>query len=135
MDCKPVRILCPGNFPGKNPGVGCHFLLQGIFPTQGSNPHLLCVLHWQADSLPLSHLGSPYTAPGGHLILHVCEWYQGVTRPMQLYMVALNLNDTIYKRKTSVKETWQKVISSGFGLDSLCVNHMVSLVSQSCLTL
>ena len=34
-----------------NTGLGCHFLLQGIFPTQGWNPH---VLHWQADSLPLS---------------------------------------------------------------------------------
>ena len=40
----------------KNTGVGCHFLLQEIFPTQGSNPHLLRLLHWQADSLPLSHL-------------------------------------------------------------------------------
>ena len=36
--------------------MGCHFLLQGIFPTQGSNPHLL---HWLTDSLPLSHQGSP----------------------------------------------------------------------------
>ena len=33
--------------PGKNAGVGCHALLQGIFPTQGSNPHVLCLLHWQ----------------------------------------------------------------------------------------
>ena len=32
---------------GKNTGVGCHFLLQGIFPTQGSNLHLLCLLHWR----------------------------------------------------------------------------------------
>ena len=32
--------------------MGCHFCLQGIFPTQGSNSHLLCLLHWQADSLP-----------------------------------------------------------------------------------
>ena len=31
----------------------CHFLLQGIFPTQGLNPHLLCLLHWQVDSLPM----------------------------------------------------------------------------------
>ena len=38
--------------------VGCHLLLQGIFLTQGSNPHLL---HWQADSLLLSHQGSPKT--------------------------------------------------------------------------
>ena len=39
--------------PGKNIGVGCHDLLQGIFPTQGWNPGLLNLLHWQADSLPL----------------------------------------------------------------------------------
>ena len=38
--------------------MGCHTLLQGIFPTQGSNSHLLCLLQWQADSSPLSHLGS-----------------------------------------------------------------------------
>ena len=38
--------------------VGCLFLLQGIFPTQGQNLHLLCLLHGQADSLPLSNLGS-----------------------------------------------------------------------------
>ena len=37
----PTRLLCPWDFPGKNTGVGCHFLLQGIFPTQGSNPSLL----------------------------------------------------------------------------------------------
>ena len=45
--------------PCKNTRVGCHFLPQGIFPTQGSNPGLL---HWQADSLPLSHQGSPTCA-------------------------------------------------------------------------
>ena len=54
---QPARLLCSWNFPGKNTGVGWHFLLQGIFPTQELNLHLL---HWQADSLPLSHLGSPY---------------------------------------------------------------------------
>ena len=42
-------------FPRQESGVGCHFLLQEIFPTQGSNLHLL---HWQ-DSFLLSHLGSP----------------------------------------------------------------------------
>ena len=36
MDCSPVRLLCPWNFSGKNTRVDCHFLLQGIFPTQGS---------------------------------------------------------------------------------------------------
>ena len=52
-----TRLLCPWEFPRKNTGVGCHFLLQGIFLTQGSNP---CLLHWQMDSLPLSHPGSHY---------------------------------------------------------------------------
>jgi len=37
----PARLLCPWDSPGKNTGVGCPFLLQGIFPTQGWNPCLL----------------------------------------------------------------------------------------------
>ena len=40
-------------------GVGCYFLLQGIFPTQGSNPHLLSLLHWLVGSLPLAPPGKP----------------------------------------------------------------------------
>ena len=52
-DCSP-RLFCPGNSPGKNTGVGGHFLLQGIFPTQRPNPGLL-----HCRPLTLSHLGSP----------------------------------------------------------------------------
>ena len=37
----PMKLRCPWDFPGKNTGVGCHFFLQGIFLSQGSNPHLL----------------------------------------------------------------------------------------------
>ena len=59
MDCRPARLLCPWDSPGRNTGVGCHALLQGIFPTWGLNPRLFHLLHWQADSLPLGHLGSP----------------------------------------------------------------------------
>ena len=55
----PTRLLCPWNSPGKNTGGDCHFLLQGIFPTQGSNQSLLC-LHWQVDSLPLAPAGKPH---------------------------------------------------------------------------
>ena len=56
--CDPLgcnRLLCPCYFPGKNTGVGCHFLFQGIFMTQGSNAHFFCLLHQQVDSLLLSH--------------------------------------------------------------------------------
>ena len=42
---QPARVLCPWNFSGKNIGVGVHFLLQGIFPTQGLNLGLLCRWH------------------------------------------------------------------------------------------
>ena len=42
---QPARLLCPKDFLGKSTGVGCHFLLQGIFPTQGSIPWLLWPLH------------------------------------------------------------------------------------------
>ena len=47
----------PSEPPGKpkNTGVGCYFLLQRIFLTPGED-----LLHWQADSLPLSHQGSPW---------------------------------------------------------------------------
>ena len=48
-----ARLLCPWISPGKNIGVGCHAHLQGIVPTQGSNPPLFCLLHWRAGSLPL----------------------------------------------------------------------------------
>ena len=57
---QPVRLLCPWNFPGKNTQVSCHFPLQGLFPPHGLNPRLLCLLHWQADFLPLNHQGGPY---------------------------------------------------------------------------
>ena len=56
---QPYKLLCPWNFPGKNTRVGCHFLLEGIFLTQGSNPCLWHLLHWQADSLPLGPPGKP----------------------------------------------------------------------------
>ena len=48
-----------GDSPSKNIEVGCHAFLQGIFPTQESNPRLLCLLHWQVGSLPLVPPGKP----------------------------------------------------------------------------
>ena len=54
-----ARLLCPWDSPGKNTGVSCHALLQGVFPTPGSNVHLLRLLRWQAGSLPLAPPGKP----------------------------------------------------------------------------
>ena len=66
-----VALLCLWDFPGKNARVGCHFLLQGIFPTQGSNP---CLLHCRQILYSLSHLGSSS--------LLIPNWQEGkVVRP------------------------------------------------------
>ena len=64
---QPARILCPWDFPGKNPGVDCHSPLQGIFPIQVLNS---CLLHWQVGSLLLIHQGSPRTKNDTHLNPH-----------------------------------------------------------------
>ena len=67
---RATRLICPWDSPGKNTGVGCHFLLQ-IFLTQGLNPHLFHLLHWQADSLPLGHLRSPSTLTNLFFLLNL----------------------------------------------------------------
>ena len=54
---QPATLLCSWDSPGKNTGVGCHALLQGIFLIQGLNPCLLCFLDWQSSSLPLAPPG------------------------------------------------------------------------------
>ena len=54
-----AKLLLSWDFPGKNTGVACHFLIQGILPSQRLNPHLLRPLYWQADSLPLAPPGKP----------------------------------------------------------------------------
>ena len=56
---EPARLLCLWEFSGKNIGVGCHFLLQETFPTQGSSPHLRHLLPRHAASFLLRHSGSP----------------------------------------------------------------------------
>ena len=57
MDCSLPGSSVHGIQESKNTGVDCHALLQGIFPTQGSNPCLLHLLHWQSGSLPLMQPG------------------------------------------------------------------------------
>ena len=59
----------------KNTGVGCHFLLQGIFPAQGLNLGLLWLLLWQGDYLPLSHLWKPQrNYMGLKITVYMCSW-------------------------------------------------------------
>ena len=57
MDCSLPGSPVHGEFLDKHTGAGCHFL--GIFPTQGSNPGLSCLLRWQTSSLPPAPPGKP----------------------------------------------------------------------------
>ena len=57
MNCSLPDSSVRGDSPGKNTGVGCHDILQGIFSTQESNLHLLRLLLWQVESLLFSHQG------------------------------------------------------------------------------
>ena len=80
----PIGLLCLWDSPGHNPGVGCHFLPQKMFPTHGSNPRLL---HWQVDSLPLAPPGKPsvccwlnnsiymYTHAHRHKCFNLTPWW------------------------------------------------------------
>ena len=89
----PTRLLCPWDSPGKNTGVGCHFFLQGIFPTQGSNPHLLhyrwilyCWAIREVQSHQLIFLKGPFHSQ--LKILHDC-WLDTMVLPVPVFCVTV----------------------------------------------
>ena len=77
MGCSLPSPSVLGEPPGKDSGVGCHALLQGIFPTQGSNLRLLCLLHWQAGSLPQAPPGKPFHPVGQGNSKEHLSWPRG----------------------------------------------------------
>ena len=84
MDCSPLGSFCPWNSPGRNTGVGCHSLLQGIFLNQRLNPGLL---HSRQILYHLSHQGSPWYIYFQRYSLCVCFSISGIL----LYMLFCNL--------------------------------------------
>ena len=73
----------------------CHFLLQGTFPIQVSNSCLLCLLHWQADSLPAHHLRSPLSSMGA----------------LKTHNLSININNSLTEIKHAMFEEPQKATS------------------------
>ena len=74
-----TRLLRPWDFLSKSTGVGCHFLLQGIFLTQRSNPGLL---HCRQTLYHLSHRGSPY--------IYICTYmyiYVGIHKKLKAFVL------------------------------------------------
>ena len=96
---QPTMLLHPWDFPGNNNGLGCHFLLQGIFPTQGSNPGLL---HCRQTLYRLSHQGSQ------RKYLFLCQrkrWYSKKD-PVQL-----KINKKINKQHNNIRSKSLKLLS------------------------
>ena len=85
---EPTTLLHPWDFPGKDTGVGCHFLLQGIFLTQGSNSGLL---HCRQTLYPLSYQGIPCG----------CRQKKTHTHPVRLYS---------YRTKNNYNYIWGYIL-------------------------
>ena len=97
----PTKLLCPWNSPGQNTGVGCHFFLQGIFPTQGSNPGLLYLLYsrqilsrWATGEARLSSEGSSIVPLGSLHILQFTLYFLNSLLLSLLFSITYNLHLT-----------------------------------------
>ena len=97
------------DFPGKNTGEGCHFLLQGIFLTQGWNPRLM---HWQEDSLLLSHQGGlflKYLPPNSLLLFCKDNELSGSSQQLWKHFLMQKKKKVFilrYHLHSSAVETW-----------------------------
>ena len=132
---QPTKLLCPWDSPGKNSGVGCHALLQRIFPIQGSNLCLLCLLLWQAGSLPLM--------PHGNINSFTSKY--SWTLPVLCYLEQQKDQRTILQENTSylfpllLSNAYQllshynrnKLISSAFYLISYAVYYTINHSQKS----
>ena len=88
---QPAGFLCPCNFSVRNTGVGWHFLLQGVIPIQELNPWLLCLLHWQEESLPLVPPGKLKKYSIVSQIFLVPYMYKQVIAMRHLNLMTLNI--------------------------------------------
>ena len=111
---QPTRLLCPWYFPGKNTGMGCRFLLQGIFLTQGWS---LGLLHWQVSSSPLSHQESPTTAAVAITSLNGTD--ETITYCTLTMNLALERRDLSFLHSTDARLETQRSEATCLGFYSL----------------
>ena len=129
------------DYPGKNTGVGCHFIFQGIFPIQGFNPICLHLLHLQEGSLPLvprkqepyiiyHHIGIRYSVSEMDCLdenpstsfCKLVTWGK--------FLTSLCLNFLIYKMWIIKEPTSQDVVKW-----QRCIKHVLSSWGLICFVL
>ena len=122
---QPVRLLCPWESSGKNTGVGCHALLQGIFLTQGSK---LVLLHCRQVIYHLSHQGSSQTSQivnsvyfmGFNIRAHLKIFCTGAVLKQQLWLNRSTLSLSIHwLLLTVVSKIWLKYLKNYAAYDKL----------------
>ena len=106
MDCSPPGSSVHGDSTGKNTGAGCYFFLQGIFRSQESNPYLLCLLHWQAGSLPLAPPGKALLS--GPCFKSLLLWLSGSNTEALLTWSPVTLNTISYSPREKPQVQWKE---------------------------
>ena len=122
---QPARLLCPWNSSGKNTGVGCHFLLQGIFPTQGLNT---CLLHCRQVLYHLSHQGSLLLKDILSIKTGQLKKHQEIHASLYLIICRQNVIKicTLFPRNTRDRSSNQ-VISDNHQSDDIIQMKLISL--------
>ena len=129
-ELEPARLLCPWNFPGKNTGAGCHFLLQGIFPPPGLKQGLL---HCMQMLYHLNHQGRPTSKVG----TSVKEKFKPKLLPLILIFLSLKLGKILLKIEhlqlkfliemhlsfCSVTSAWGQLFPNLFSLEILFLGN------------
>ena len=107
MDCSSSGSSVHGDSLGKNTRGGYYALLHGIFPTQGSNPHLLCLLHKQVGSLPLAPPGKLFIVKyGSKLLKYSVQFSHSV------------MSDSMRSHELQLSTTELMLLNCGVGEDS-----------------
>ena len=132
MDCSPPGPSVHEDSPGKNTGVGCHALLQGTFPTQGSNsglPQCRWILYWLSNQgSPIIHYWTIFnhqilSGRGGSIILRLSCGFYGVL--IVIYVVGARTFDTgdtgIGKNRCKIYEAKCKLSWCSAGKESACI--------------
>ena len=114
---EPIRLLCPWGFPGKNIGVGCYFLLQGIFLTQGSS---LCILHCRGILYHWANEEAPVRVILGQIFLSL-KMDQGMQEPSKSWEGQENwFSPTAAQREAAQWDPWHTSDCQNCEIISLC---------------